>query len=80
MNLFASILCLFCLFATGWSQDEDGPVVEISTGAVLGNYVSTHYGIDVTSFWGIPYGAPPVGPLRFEVSVAVNGHQLRKML
>ena len=45
----------------------DGPVINISTGAVQGKLVATHYGVNVHSLMGIPFGAPPLGDLRFEV-------------
>ena len=63
------IVSALALTSSVWAQDETGPIVEISTGSVLGKFVETHYGINVTSFWGIPYGAPPNGSLRFEVRI-----------
>ena len=46
---------------------EDGPIIDISSGSIQGKVVATHYDINVNSFYGIPFGAPPVGDLRFEV-------------
>ena len=44
-----------------------GPILDISTGPIQGRIIATHYGVNVHSWNGIPFGAPPVGDLRFEV-------------
>ena len=50
----------------------DGPIITISSGQVQGELVATHYeGISVHSVMGIPFAAPPLGDLRFEVSNAL---------
>lgn len=79
MKLISVILLALCFLSACCAQEDDGPLVEISTGTVLGSYVSTHYGVDVTSFYGIPYGAPPVGSMRFEV-IAERGTVFRSDL
>ena len=46
--------------ADGGASDEPAPVVETAAGPVRG---LTHDGIQ--SWRGVPYAAPPVGPLRW---------------
>ena len=54
------------------AQEVDRPIVEITLGLVQGKTVATHYpGVSVNSFYGIPYGQPTGGELRFSVSVLV---------
>lgn len=44
--------------------DEGDPVVETSQGSIQG-YHDSQQGMEWDMFLGIPYAAPPVGPLRF---------------
>ena len=65
-------LLFFCVaFVTSRAQVA-GPVVTITSGEIQGEIVATHYGINVHSFQGIPYGRPPIGELRFEVSFSLS--------
>ncbi len=48
-------------------QEEDGPVVELSSGTVRGSYRTSYGGETFASYQGIPYAAPPVGELRYQV-------------
>ena len=60
---------------------QNGPVVDTEYGPVAGITIELHNGIEVNSFYGIPFAEPPVGDLRFEVSqlhVDFSGHILKK--
>jgi len=54
-------LTLFCLAGNGFGID---PVVRTESGLLKGS------GTDVVAFKGIPYAAPPVGPLRWKMPQA----------
>ena len=64
---------LMCILLAGWASAQ--PQVEISSGLVEGRNINTHYRDDegrrvsVNSFYGIPFAKPPVGNLRFAVSI-----------
>lgn len=44
------------------------PVVKIGNGKLIGTTYTLPNGRVVNAFYGIPYAAPPIGYLRFEVS------------
>ena len=67
MTCFWMYLVTLLPLALAQNVPVDGPVINISTGAVQGKLVATHYGVNVHSLMGIPFGAPPLGDLRFEV-------------
>lgn len=49
---------------------KKAPVVKIGDGVIVGKEVlSAETGEKYLSFQGIPYARPPVGPLRFKVSL-----------
>ena len=52
--------CVAALGFAGPSLAQDGPIVDLAAGAVQGSAG------DVVSFMGIPYAAPPTGPLRWK--------------
>lgn len=57
------LLCTGAVFAVAAAQDPS--VVTLPNGAVKGLVFATH-----RAFLGVPYGAPPVGPLRWAPPVA----------
>lgn len=63
-----------CLVGLSLAQEDPGPIVEIDNGLIQGRVIETHYEDSATrsqfvnSFYGIPFGLPPVGDLRFEVN------------
>lgn len=57
----------------------DGPIVNTPLGRILGTIQKSRKGIDFYSFRGIRYADPPVGDLRFKVSI-VPFKFLRDML
>ena len=48
------------------------PVVKVRQGLLRGIIETSVYGQKYKSFKGIPYGKPPVGELRFQVSPILN--------
>ncbi|EDV32987.2 uncharacterized protein Dana_GF22071 [Drosophila ananassae] len=46
--------------------DQVSPVVETTHGKVRGTLLNALYGEEFYGFDGIPYGEPPLGPLRFK--------------
>lgn len=64
------VACLLVLTLNGvLAQITESPVVQTQHGPVRGNNVTMQEPAGhVFSFWNIPYAAPPVGPLRFQVS------------
>lgn len=66
--LFETITIVYCAPST--LADTDLPIVKTKNGDVRGNYATTL--LDqrkFLSFRGIPYAKPPIGPLRFRVSI-----------
>ena len=53
------------------AQDEY-PIVETPLGPVMGKTIPTHYGVNVNSFYGIPFGEDTGGENRFSVSIYIN--------
>lgn len=46
------------------------PVVTVNEGKLLGKKeISTFSGLEYLAFYGVPYGEPPVGNLRFRVTI-----------
>jgi carboxylesterase type B len=47
-------------------------VVRVTQGDLRGRKIITKSGLQYYSFQGIPYAAPPVGNLRFKVSIFIQ--------
>lgn len=47
----------------------EGPIVEIGDGKLRGTFSKNYKGEKTFEFLGIPYGKPPIGKLRFRVSI-----------
>lgn len=59
------------------SIDEDKfPTVWTNTGVIQGFDMGTMNGRKIAAFEGIPYAEPPVGKLRFQVSLCLNAEYL----
>lgn len=53
----------------------DNPLVHIENGALRGITVEGYNGLFlILAFLGIPYAKPPIGELRFKVSVILDLH------
>lgn len=48
-------------------QSGDAEVIQIDQGFINGTVLKSRGGISFHAFYGLPYAAPPVGSLRFEV-------------
>src|SRR6185312_17350021 len=57
-NRWMAALC--CLFLTTAAQAQSAPLIKLEAGTVRGSHVD---GLSV--FKGVPFAAPPVGPLRW---------------
>lgn len=65
--------CLIFHLTTGlYSIKEDDPVVEVGQGLIQGTIRSTPKGKSYYAFLGIPYAKPPIGELRFQVSIKIT--------
>lgn len=62
---------LVCTYYKALALSEP-PMLEIESGLISGKVKYTWSGRTVFGFEGIPYATPPVGPLRFQVSVYSN--------
>lgn len=61
---------ILCIITTALaSVCADSPVVETPLGAVRGHYLQTREGRTISAFTSVPYAVPPVGELRFKVSL-----------
>nr|CAD7419663.1 unnamed protein product [Timema poppensis] len=53
------------------------PTVTVAQGTLRGQSVTSSYGLTYNSYLGIPYAQPPVGDLRFKVTIPPHKTQLR---
>jgi hypothetical protein len=61
--------------STGEQQQQQQPVVDIPTlGRLVGSQLSSASGRKFHAFRAIPYALPPVGDLRFKVSIFNSFH------
>lgn len=63
------MLLLLAVHHGSCGDEHQGPQVVVAQGALRGVFLETRGGRQVHAFLGIPYAAPPVGPLRFHVSL-----------
>lgn len=56
-------------------RDRDDLIVSIKEGSLQGKFLATRNGKLISSFTGIPYAEPPLGPLRFKVNKKTNIEQ-----
>lgn len=68
-NLFSLTLITFLYYREVTGNIENDVVVDTVNGKVRGSIDLSISGDEYFSFKGIPYAKPPVGELRFEVSV-----------
>uniref|UniRef100_A0A914Z1W1 Carboxylesterase type B domain-containing protein n=1 Tax=Panagrolaimus superbus TaxID=310955 RepID=A0A914Z1W1_9BILA len=66
MWLFLLIIVTI-LFSSNFCESIVDPIVETPYGSVEGFTYSTASGSDAEIFLGIPFAAPPIADLRFEV-------------
>jgi len=67
VSLFGAVVCLLASVAVSAQADPDLTVVHTAAGALRGQIVG-----DVASFKGVPFAAPPVGPLRWREPAPVQ--------
>lgn len=65
---FVSCLALIAVFV-GNCLGSEYPEVNSPLGRVRGYYRTTDGGRNISAFEGVPFAKPPVGELRFEVSL-----------
>ena len=65
--LFLLDFTWFC-FMVSCSGNKDGHTRSTLYGVIRGKMTSRLPGKEVEEYLGVPYAAPPVGPLRFKVS------------
>lgn len=64
-----TVLLLRCVYTHVYSYNN--PVRETRYGKIQGKITSRYIGVSVEEYLGVPYAAPPIGNLRFKVSVYV---------
>ena len=64
-DIFIAITCL----ANLWTLGQSDPHVDISSGKIIGSYLSSSSGRNFLAFRGVPYAKPPTGELRFRVKL-----------
>ena len=66
----STVITLLMLLPGGAKLDTDvDPVVTVLQGKMRGTKMTSRNGKTFYAFLGIPYATPPVGPLRFKVSI-----------
>lgn len=68
MSLPLTLIVVLSIVKVCFSDEVDGPKVEVNEGTLLGKVQQTRGGKKLYAFEGIPYAKPPLGPLRFQVS------------
>lgn len=58
--------------STSYRPAPNAPVVHTSWGTFEGT-IETHSGVNVSTFYGIPFAEPPVGKLRFRLPLKLRG-------
>lgn len=59
------------VFVLRFSRMSETVVVRVTQGDLRGRKIITKSGLQYYSFQGIPYAAPPIGKLRFKVSIFI---------
>lgn len=67
MTLLVSILLESILIGSIFATSD--PIVQIKNGTIQGSFMKSRKGREFSAFRGIPYALPPLGELRFEVSI-----------
>lgn len=67
--LYRTFTALIVLVSAVSSQDY-GTTLTLKQGLVIGRILKTSNGRDFYAFRGIPYATPPIGLLRFKVSLS----------
>jgi carboxylesterase type B len=66
------------VFVLRFSRMSETVVVRVTQGDLRGRKIITKSGLQYYSFQGIPYAAPPIGKLRFKVSIFILRKKKRK--
>ncbi|KAJ8687731.1 hypothetical protein QAD02_023525, partial [Eretmocerus hayati] len=67
------LLYIFTFIVASYAWLESGPVVLTNSGPVRGTILTTvRKSVKFSSFTGIPFAKPPLGPLRFQAPVPID--------
>lgn len=80
-KIFLNFLCFFLLlFLTNNINCRTAKDLRLNLedgSPIVGKYLKTFYGAGIRAFIGIPYAKPPVGDLRFSVSILLSYFNLK---
>jgi len=71
----ALVLPLLLFYFYNFRSHSSGPIIKIQNGIIQGVDRLSRDGNPFVEFLGIPYAAPPIGDLRFEVRLLQNQRQ-----
>lgn len=72
MKINLSLFCLLAIVNRLECKNAEGPAINTPQGDIRGIWKTTVGGRKIEAFLGIPYAKPPVGPLRFRVSLLIK--------
>ena len=70
MILLVSIILELILIGSIFATSD--PRVQIKNGTLEGSFMKSRKGREFAAYIGIPYALPPLGDLRFEVSIKIK--------
>lgn len=66
MFLVSALVLILLINSSSAYEENDGMIVTINDGKILGRHMLSQSGRTIRAFTGIPYAKPPVGELRFK--------------
>ena len=63
------VFCLLLIIKTTTQEERVAPIIDTKDGRVSGTIEKSFSGQDYLAYYGIHFAEPPIGSLRFKVSI-----------